>query len=196
MAVESATSLTLLQRVCTGDERAWQRLVGLYTPLVCHWCGRWGLQPADVDDVRQDVFIAVSRGIDRFRKERSCDTFRGWLRGITRNKLLEYGRQRGGRPDAVGGSDAYALFQDVPMAEAVADPPEDAEAVAGLYRRVMDVIREEFEERTWKAFYRVTVDEQSAGDVGQELGMSANAVRIAKWRVLRRLREEAGDLTA
>ena len=41
---------------------------------------------------------------------------------------------------------------------------------------------------------RTTVDEQPSTAVAAELGMTANAVRMAKSRVLRRLREELGDL--
>jgi len=35
------TSLSLLDRVKADDQQAWQHLVGLYTPLVWHWCARW-----------------------------------------------------------------------------------------------------------------------------------------------------------
>jgi RNA polymerase sigma-70 factor (ECF subfamily) len=52
----------------------------------------------------------------------------------------------------------------------------------------------EFEERTWQAFWQVVVDGRSPADVAQQLGMSANAVHLARGRVLRRLREEFSDL--
>jgi RNA polymerase sigma-70 factor (ECF subfamily) len=55
-------------------------------------------------------------------------------------------------------------------------------------------LRSEFEEHTWRAFWRVAVDGQPAPEVAAELGMKPNAVRTAKSRVLRRLREELGDL--
>src|SRR5262249_7352161 len=45
------TSLSLLDRVKADDPQAWQRLVGLYTPLVCHWCARWQVTGTDADDV-------------------------------------------------------------------------------------------------------------------------------------------------
>jgi len=66
--------------------------------------------------------------------------------------------------------------------------------VRQLRLRALELIRAEFEDRTWQAFWRVTVDGQPTKDVAQELGVTPSAVRLAKSRVLRRLREELGDL--
>ena len=63
-----------------------------------------------------------------------------------------------------------------------------------LFARAIALIRGEFEERTWAAFWRTVVEGQPAKDVGADLSMSPGAVRVAKSRVLHRLREELGDL--
>ena len=78
----------------------------------------------------------------------------------------------------------------------MSESEEDAAEVKGLYQRALDLIKGEFEERTWRAFWRVTVDDQPTDLVAAELGMAAVAVRIAKSRVLGRLREEVGDLVS
>ena len=69
---------------------------------------------------------------------------------------------------------------------------DDAET--GLFARVLRLIREEFEPRTWQAFWQTAVAGRDTADVGADLSMSPGAVRVAKARVLRRLREELGDL--
>ncbi|MGO9471763.1 MAG: hypothetical protein ACLQIB_08170 [Isosphaeraceae bacterium] len=48
--------------------------------------------------------------------------------------------------------------------------------------------------KTRQAFQRFGVDGEPAGRGVQELGMAENSVILAKARVLKRLREEAGDL--
>jgi RNA polymerase sigma-70 factor (ECF subfamily) len=58
----------------------------------------------------------------------------------------------------------------------------------------LDLVRGEFENRTWEAFWRTAVEDRPARDVADELGMSVLAVYKAKSRVLRRLRQELGDL--
>ena len=66
--------------------------------------------------------------------------------------------------------------------------------VGTLFQRALDLIQNEYEERTWRAFWGVIVDDRPSSDVADELGMTANAVYLAKSRVLRWLREEIGDL--
>jgi RNA polymerase sigma-70 factor (ECF subfamily) len=58
----------------------------------------------------------------------------------------------------------------------------------------LELVRLEFEDRTWQAFWRVTVEGQAAADVARDLGMSRNAVYIARSRILQRLHQEFGDL--
>jgi RNA polymerase sigma-70 factor (ECF subfamily) len=57
-------------------------------------------------------------------------------------------------------------------------------------------VRHEFEDRTWRAFWRVTVEGHPTADVAVEMGITSSAIRQAKSRVLRRLKEEIGELTA
>src|SRR5262245_63501950 len=86
----ASTSLGLLDRVRADDPAAWDRLVALYAPLVLHWCRRFALPEQDAPDVFQEVFRAVTGHIRAFRKDRAGDTFRGWLRTITRNKVHDH----------------------------------------------------------------------------------------------------------
>jgi RNA polymerase sigma-70 factor (ECF subfamily) len=189
------TSSRLLQRVQARDPDAWRRLVALYTPLVRYWCRQWGVDDADADDLCQDVFQGVATGVEAFRRDRAAGTFRGWLRGITRHKLLDHRRRQRQRPIAAGGTDAYLRFLDVPEEDLPALEETEAE-VTGLYRRALETVRGDFEEQTWQAFWRTAVGDEAAPDVAAALGMSAAAVRKARSRVLHRLKEEVGDLIA
>jgi RNA polymerase sigma-70 factor, ECF subfamily len=188
-----STSPTLLDRVQANQAGAWERLVDLYTPLVYHWCRRWGLGPDDAADVFQEVFRSVAQHIESFRRDRPGSTFRGWLRTITHNKVRDHFRRQAGEPRAAGGSDAQMVMLDVPDQEAEEDPAEAGVVVRQL-RRTLEEIRGEFEERTWTAFWQVQMEGRDTAEVGAELGLTASAVRKAKFRVLRRLREELGDL--
>jgi RNA polymerase sigma-70 factor (ECF subfamily) len=189
----TGTSRSLLAAARVRDQSAWERLVALYAPLVLHWCRQWGLRDDDAADVFQDVFHSVAAHIDSFRKESSSDTFRGWLRTITRNKVNDAFRRQAREPKGAGGSEAQAQLSQLPEPPDLEDDASADPAVAGLLRRGLEQIRCEFETRTWQAFWLVVVEERDAKDVGAELGMSAGAVRVAKSRVLHRLRVELGD---
>jgi RNA polymerase sigma-70 factor, ECF subfamily len=187
------TSASLLQRARANDRDAWERLVHLYAPLVSRWCRRWGVSGADAEDVVQEVFQATAASLSNFRKAKPGDTFRGWLYGITRFKLLDFARRIQAQPRASGGSEGYQQIQNLPEQEPP-DDPETAQEVGGVFHRALEMIRAEFEPSTWQAFWRTTVAEEETAAVATALGMTTAAVRKAKSRVLRRLREELGEL--
>lgn len=194
------TSLSLLQRARTGEPEAWRRLFELYRPLVFHWCRRWNVDDADVDDVTQEVFQTATVRLESFRRERPGDSFRGWLCGITRHKILAYRERQQRQPRAAGGTTVLRQLQDLPGEDELplGGGPEadadDVDAVAALFRRAVAMVQCEFEPATWTAFWRTVVDAVPTRDVAAELNTTPAAVRMAKSRVLRRLRQESGDL--
>jgi RNA polymerase sigma-70 factor (ECF subfamily) len=190
----SGTPRSLLERVRAGEPAAWESLVALYAPLVYHWCRRWDLQEQDAADILQEVFQAVLTHLADFRRTRPGDTFRGWLRTIVRNKVHDHFRRLGREPGGVGGTDAQRRLAQLPGPEPAEAAADDPEAERRLFHRCLELIRGEFEERTWQAFWRTAVEGRSPKDVAAGLAMSPGAVRVAKCRVLQRLREALGDV--
>jgi RNA polymerase sigma-70 factor (ECF subfamily) len=145
----------------------------------------------------------VVSGIDRFRKDRPCDTFRGWLRTITRSKLSDYFRRLKCNPAAVGGTGAQWRMEQVSeepqggAGEGEGDGEgEEAQRLAeqALFYRGLEKIQRHFDPQTWQAFWRVVVEGATASEAGEALGMRPGTVRVAKSRVLQRLRRELGDI--
>jgi RNA polymerase sigma-70 factor (ECF subfamily) len=189
----------LLERARARDPQAWERLVQLYAPLIHQWC-RWrGLRDQAAEDVGQNVFKNVLRSLKDFRKEAAGDTFRGWLRVITEHCISDYRRDNPATTAAPGGSNANRALGEVPdggSGEEASPVPEDAEREESklLLRQALRQIEPDFTERTWRAFWRVVVDGQAPARVAEELGVTVNAVYLAKAHVLRRLREEYDGL--
>ena len=187
-------SSSLLARVRACDQAAWERLVNLYSPLVYRWCRQSGLQAADAADVGQQVFLAVARKVGDFRRDRDGDSFRGWLRAIAMNRLFDY-RRALEKNRAEGGDALDGLAQLAAEDSGATDTQSERDVEeAILFRRAMDLMRTEFEDKTWQAFWQVLIDGRTPADVAHDLGMTANAVYLARGRVLRRLREEFADL--
>ncbi|OYW19372.1 MAG: hypothetical protein B7Z55_08955, partial [Planctomycetales bacterium 12-60-4] len=176
------------------DSVAWHRLCEVYGPIVYRWAKAKGLQGSDAADIGQEVFRTVAMKIGGFRRDRPGDTFRGWLWTITHHKLGDYFRLLNSRPQATGGSTNHLqLYQQPESLSLDSNMVEDAETECEILHRVLAQIRLEFELTTWQAFWRMTVDGLSADQVMNEVGLSAAAVRQAKYRVLRRLRDEMKD---
>jgi RNA polymerase sigma-70 factor (ECF subfamily) len=70
--------------------------------LVRYWCDRAGLEPADSEDVTQEVFRAALTGLAGFHQDRPGDTFRGWLRGVTRHQIAQHFKRTGRQPRGRG----------------------------------------------------------------------------------------------
>ena len=192
-----STSRSLLADARLAVPAAWERLVRLYAPLVASWCRRWGIAEQDLVDVLQEVFLSVAGHLNRFRKERPGDTFRGWLLTIAHNKVRDHLRRAAAEPTAAGGSEAAFQMQQILDSHVSCEPTDKAEEVLmdSLLNVALESIRSEFHERTWQAFWGVVVDGRAAADVGADLNMKPGAVRVAKSRVLLRLRRELGDVS-
>ena len=149
----------------------------------------------DVPDIVQDVFQTVVRHIDRFEKKRDSDSFRGWLRSIARSRIVDYIRRQHREPHGPGGTEAARRLQQFPEEECSDGEIElsDEPVFSALLQTALSSIRDEFQDRTWQAFWGVTVQGRAASDVGAELDMQPGAVRVAKCRVLKRLRRELGE---
>jgi RNA polymerase sigma-70 factor (ECF subfamily) len=190
----SSTSLTLLDRVKQRDQHGAERLVKLFQRLVVWWCRRKGLDEHDSEDVAQEVFKTVFEKIDRFTERRGRGSFRAWLRAITQNKLREFHDRRRKQPAAIGGSQGQDIVNELPDA-----PPDESSADATseriiVVRDAMALVRSEFEPKTWNAAWATAVEGKRAADVAADLGMTRDAVYIAKSRVLSRLRQEMSTL--
>ena len=190
-AEPSSVSTTLLERIRARQPEAWQRLVELYGPVVFLWCRQSGLLINDAADVVQQVWMAVAKNITKFHRQWPGDSFRGWLRAITRNEIRNRFHGLGPRPE--GGTEARKRLEQV--ADRVpASAEQTSHTDSSLTLGVLERIRAQFEPRTWQAFWRMAVDGRSSAEVAAELGMTKHSVRQAKFRVARRLREELGEL--
>jgi len=185
-----STSTGLLERARSSDADAWRRLAEQYGPLVYQWARGAGLQPSDAADVVQEVFRGVARGLATFRHDGPRSGFRAWLRTITLNKIRDYFRQRYAEPCGAGGSTALERFSRV-AAPQRAESDQGTDSRAGrLWRRALEIGRARFDGTTWASFWGMVIEGRTAADIAEELGMTAGAVRQAKCRVLRRLRQE------
>jgi RNA polymerase sigma-70 factor (ECF subfamily) len=187
-----STSATLLERLHDrNDAAAWERLVDLYTPLIRSWLRRHGAPEGEADDLAQEVLKAVVCHLPAFRHSGRAGAFRSWLRTIAVNQVRQSWRSGRGRPGSAGL--ATALDQ-------LADPASDLSHVwdrehdQHVLRRLLELIEPEFRPATWEAFRRQAVGGEPAEAVAADLGLTVNAVLIAKSRVLSRLRQEAGGL--
>ena len=138
------------------------------------------------------MFLVVVRELPRFQRRRE-GSFRAWLRKITVNKVRTHVRQRNrqpvGRPDL---TDEFLGRLEAPDGDLAQE--WDKEHNRYLFEKLLEIVQPDFDPTTWKAFRRFRLDGLSAAQVAEESGLTEGAVLQAKARILKRLRQEAGDL--
>ena len=170
-------------------EQQWQMLTDLYSPLIRGWLIRSGAVSSDLDDLTQDVLIVVVRRFPEFRREPQAGAFRSWLRTITVNCLRDHWKRRKRQPVALGGTDFAAVIEQLSDPQSALSQLWDKEHNACVSAYLLNQIRSNTSESTWRAFQRFALDGLSADEVARELGVSANSVFIAKSRVMASLRK-------
>lgn len=185
---------TLLVRLRDRDEQAWRDFDFLYGPLIESWCAGAGVTEDVIHDIRQEVFRAVAQHIASFRRDRTGDTFRGWLWQITRNKIRDHWRLERRRPQAQGGTEFHQRLLHLPDVLLSSLPPTSVAEERGIIHRALQLVRSEVAARTFEAFRLVVIEEVPAPDVAKRLGMTTGAVYVAKSRLLKRIRQLLGEL--
>lgn len=190
----SDTPISLLERLqVRSDSHAWQRLMDVYEPMLRGWLRGYAFQPADVDDVVQEICAVLVRELPRFRHDGRQGAFRRWLHGMLVNRLRVFWRER--RKRGVNGVDiSEDFFNQLEDPQSSLSRLWEAQHDKHVAHRLLRTLQPEFEESTWRAFSMLVFEGKPAADVAEELGLSVNAVRLAKSRVLRRLRQESAGL--
>ncbi len=184
----NTTSDSLLEQLRhSPDEAARARFVHLYSPLLFRWARQAGLDEADAGDLVQDVFVILLKELPRF-EHGPAHSFRAWLKTVALNRWRNQVKRRVRAP---------ALLGDGPLADVPAPDDsvfEEQEYRRQLLRRALELLRDEFQPATWKAFHEHGLNGRPAAQVADELVMTVGAVYAAKCRVLGRLREHLRGL--
>jgi RNA polymerase sigma-70 factor (ECF subfamily) len=191
----NTTSLGLLERLkhAKPDASEWHKLRDIYAPMISRWLARLPDLQHEVDDLSQEVLLVLFRELPSFERRRD-GSFRAWLRQITVNRMGAFWKARRKQPLATGGPETDQLLAQL------ADPTSDLarqwdqDHDKHVFGKLLAVVEKDFEPGTWQAFTRFAVEGRPAAQVAGELGVTESAVVQAKFRVLKRLREEAGGL--
>jgi RNA polymerase sigma factor (sigma-70 family) len=187
MSANPETRESLILRLPTAaDAQAWREFVDLYEPLVLRFAKRQGLQDADAREIAQNVLVAVAKAVDRWQPDQERGKFRAWLFRIARNQVINWVKKRTSEL-------SIGRTGDLPELELVDPKANERDDIELEYRREMfrlaaAQVRDSFSEKSWEAFWKTSVLDESVEHVAKTLGMSAGAVYIARSRIVARIR--------
>ncbi len=179
----------ILRLADAGNGEAWNEFVEVYERAIFRYAVSRGLQRADAEDVTQRVLEVV------LAKSRSWDadlggSFGAWLFRVTRNLAAKTWNERG--RDAVNLADesGTAWLDEIP------NPSEEEKTIfqweyrKAVFHWAAERVRDQFREETWNAFWKSSVELQTAEQVATEMRIAKSAVYVAKCRVLARIKSE------
>jgi RNA polymerase sigma-70 factor (ECF subfamily) len=189
------TSCSLLGRLqnAAADAPEWQKFYGIYRPLVHSWLARVPGASQDIDDLTQDVMLVLCRELPRFERRRD-GAFRAWLRQITVNRIYAFYKTRKKQPNIALDPQRDAVLAQLSDPHSDLSRQWDLEHDKQVFRSLLAVVQPDFSAATWQAFTKFALEGCSAAQVSQQLGISEGAVMQAKFRILKRLRQEAEEL--
>jgi DNA-directed RNA polymerase specialized sigma24 family protein len=100
------TRQSLLLRAQTGDPGAWKDLTALYRPLLVGWLRYQAVPVNEVDDLVQEILLAVVQHLPAFSHSGRVGAFRGWLRTIAHNRACDFWKARDRQQQAAGGKES------------------------------------------------------------------------------------------
>lgn len=171
-------------------EEDFRRLFDLYYPRVVHFFARRGFPPQDCQDLTQETFLGIYKGIGTFRRDARFET---WLFTIATNAWRK--RLRHGTAGKREG-------QEVPLEPEGAAPPDTAEPPADeemlrreRSRRLREAV-EKLPEQMRRCLTLRVYQEMKYREIAALLRLSPETVKVHLFQARRRLREELGPYFA
>jgi RNA polymerase sigma-70 factor (ECF subfamily) len=192
------TDPLLLERLGDwSDQDAWREFVRRYEPVIRGHCASYRFPDDVMDDLCQGVWIELARRMKSYRYDPSL-RFRSWLRKLCRWRAIEVYRKRVGGKTVAGG-DIDPAFEAVAHEvddDDSAEPETGRPELLAMAERVQEAVRRRVEDRTWRVFWSIAVENVSIPDAAAGHGLTYAAAFAAQQRVRRMLREEGRRLGA
>lgn len=182
---ETRASL-ILRLPDAADVAAWDRFESLYAPVIQRVAMRQGLQPADVDNVVQEVLLRVAKSVEKWLEQPERRPFRAWLLTIARNETLRLLSRPATQPWATGDDSQQPAWMqasvDGELSHAI-----DREYEREVFLWAADQVRSQVAEKTWLAFWLTQIEGLSVAEAADRLQVNPGNIYFARSRVMRRL---------
>ncbi|MCG3180241.1 MAG: ECF RNA polymerase sigma factor SigW [Phycisphaerae bacterium] len=192
-AADSSELLASLVDGCkSGDQQAYERLIGLYSPRLYGYLLRLVGRPDDAEELLQEVFLRLVRSIGSYRHDGQLTAY---LFRIATNVVRDRHRRKKVRPHQVAESEAAEDDAGLALGDQVAGDEPAPDASLGLRERA-DALNQALgrlpEEQRQVILLR-HFSELPFGEIAQLMDCPVGTVLARAHRGLKRLRELLGD---
>jgi RNA polymerase sigma-70 factor (ECF subfamily) len=192
------TRYSLLSRLENrSDDESWKEFFDTYWRLIYSVARKAGLTEMEAQEVVQETVISVAKDIEKFKRDRTLGTFKGWLRNLTRWRIADQLRKRTRlAPESEAGAE-----RERPGKEGGFETPDESleakweeEWQANLLQTAMDRVKQRVREEHFQMFELQVMRQWPVRRIVETLGVSAAQVYLAKHRVSALIKKEARAL--
>ncbi len=187
------TTTLLLEQLRAVDQDAWSEFVERFRFPIVSFSRKLGLNEEEAEDAAQETLLSFARAFRAGQYDSDKGRLSSWLFGIARHRVLDVARRRRSKEEVIGAGEGESSFWSC-----VGDPRQMSEAFEESWRETvfeacLAQVRKEVKASTFEAFELLSMRGMTPDAVAEQLGITRNAVFIAKHRVVTKLRERIAE---
>jgi RNA polymerase sigma-70 factor (ECF subfamily) len=178
----------LIARLARGETSAFQELVETYKKKVYYFAFDMVRNPADAEDISQEVFLKVFRSFNTFKKNAKLNS---WIYRISYNACIDHLRKKSLTPEPVEDRilDSGARKGDVWVNRA--GPPDPARtAENALLQAQIELALEKVSIQERTVFLLRHYNDMMLKDIAEAMDLSLGSVKSYLFRCLQKLQRE------
>ena len=189
------TSRSLLQKAKDDPKSdAWFELISIYEPLITGWIVRAGVVQSEVGDISQEVFQTMLSELEAFEHNGRTGAFRNWLKITTINRCRRYWEAKKRWAGLSGNDDGTEVLNQLADPDSELSRTWDNEHDHYVIERILKLVEREFAPKIFEIFVRNSLKGESPELLAREYEIPVGQVYKIKFRVMKRLRQEADEL--
>ena len=183
------TRASLILRLQDADDvAAWEEFFEIYSPVIFRVGVRRGFQPADAQDIVQEVLISVARSVSQWLERTDRGSFRAWLLRIARNQAFDLINAKATRSLGTDGQVAEQLLASL-HANSDLSSVFDIEYHREVFQWAATQVRDSVAQHTWQAFWLTRIEGLSVEEAASKLNLRPGNIYFARSRVMARIKQ-------
>ncbi len=174
------------------NELAWTEFVCAYEPFLARLVRRQGTPDRHVADITQQLLISLANSVNGWSSDGREASFRRWLGRVARHVVIKFMTREKKQVTGQGGSDFLKLV------ELASDDTPDEERTRQYEHELIlwaaELVRGEFRETSWRAFWMTQVEGRPVTHVARELGVTPGSIYMSRSRIFARIRSRIADV--
>lgn len=179
--VSASDESALVQRARRGDDEAFASLAGLYRGRIATMAGRFARGAHEIDDLVQEIFIRVWKGLDRFREDAP---FEHWIMRVAVRACYDFLRRHRRRRES-----EVLVDEMPPISDAMGPDSGDGERQRREAWEIVQVLLENLGEKDRLAVTLIDLEQKSVKEAAALTGWSESNVKVRAFRARQRMKE-------